>query len=69
MPAANVGEQIASVLLEEIEKGGVVDSTHQVCISKYFIPLTCHLSVLIFVFPFYYFDNSLSTFKHLLKLN
>ncbi|XP_021279316.1 probable RNA 3'-terminal phosphate cyclase-like protein [Herrania umbratica] len=29
MPAANVGEQIASILLEEIEKGGVVDSTHQ----------------------------------------
>ncbi|XWS73825.1 hypothetical protein CRYUN_Cryun02cG0162700 [Craigia yunnanensis] len=29
LPAADIGEQIASVLLEEIEKGGVVDSTHQ----------------------------------------
>ncbi|XVF19615.1 hypothetical protein REPUB_Repub11eG0126000 [Reevesia pubescens] len=29
IPAADVGEQIASFLLEEIEKGGVVDSTHQ----------------------------------------
>ncbi|OMO76979.1 RNA 3'-terminal phosphate cyclase [Corchorus olitorius] len=29
MPAADVGEQMASILLEEIEKGGVVDSSHQ----------------------------------------
>lgn len=29
IPAADVGEKLASVLLEEIEKGGVVDSTHQ----------------------------------------
>ncbi|KAJ4704882.1 RNA 3'-terminal phosphate cyclase-like protein [Melia azedarach] len=29
MPPEDVGEQIASLLLEEIEKGGVVDSTHQ----------------------------------------
>lgn len=29
MPPVDVGEQIASVLLGEIEKGGVVDSTHQ----------------------------------------
>ncbi|KAK2640840.1 hypothetical protein Ddye_022603 [Dipteronia dyeriana] len=28
-PPENVGEQIASFLLEEIEQGGVVDSTHQ----------------------------------------
>ncbi|GKV14078.1 hypothetical protein SLEP1_g24999 [Rubroshorea leprosula] len=28
-PAADVGEQLASVLLEEIKHGGVVDSTHQ----------------------------------------
>lgn len=32
MPPDNVGEQIASRLLEEIAKGGVVDSTHQVCV-------------------------------------
>lgn len=32
MPPENVGEQIASILLEEIEQGGVVDSTHQVCV-------------------------------------
>ena len=31
MPPAEVGVQIASVLLAEIEQGGVVDSTHQVC--------------------------------------
>ena len=30
MPPEEVGEQIASVLLGEIEQGGVVDSTHQV---------------------------------------
>ncbi|KAJ8749925.1 hypothetical protein K2173_013840 [Erythroxylum novogranatense] len=29
MPPAEVGVQIASVLLQEIEQGGVVDSTHQ----------------------------------------
>ncbi|EEF28234.1 RNA 3' terminal phosphate cyclase, putative [Ricinus communis] len=29
MPPEDVGEQIASVLLEEVEQGGVVDSTHQ----------------------------------------
>ena len=32
MPPEEVGEQIASVLLGEIEQGGVVDSTHQVCL-------------------------------------
>jgi RNA 3'-terminal phosphate cyclase-like protein len=32
MPPEDVGEQIASVLLGEIEQGGVVDSTHQVCL-------------------------------------
>ncbi|XVF00289.1 hypothetical protein REPUB_Repub03eG0272100 [Reevesia pubescens] len=32
IPAADVGEQIASFLLEEIEKGGVVDSTHQMAL-------------------------------------
>ncbi len=32
MPPENVGEQIASFLLQEIEQGGVVDSTHQVCV-------------------------------------
>lgn len=31
MPPEDVGVQIASVLLGEIEQGGVVDSTHQVC--------------------------------------
>ena len=31
-PPEEVGEQIASVLLGEIEQGGVVDSTHQVCL-------------------------------------
>lgn len=31
-PPEDVGEQIASVLLGEIEQGGVVDSTHQVCV-------------------------------------
>lgn len=29
-PPEEVGEQIASLLLGEIEQGGVVDSTHQV---------------------------------------
>jgi RNA 3'-terminal phosphate cyclase-like protein len=32
VPAEDVGEQIASVLLNEIEQGGVVDTTHQVCV-------------------------------------
>ena len=32
MPPEDVGEQITSVLLGEIEQGGVVDSTHQVCV-------------------------------------
>jgi len=30
-PPDAVGVEIASVLLGEIEQGGVVDSTHQVC--------------------------------------
>ena len=38
MPPADIGEQIASLLLEEIEQGGVVDSTHQVCILNFCIP-------------------------------
>lgn len=32
MPPENIGQQIALGLLEEIKQGGVVDSTHQVCI-------------------------------------
>lgn len=36
MPPTEVGEQIASVLLGEIEQGGVVDSTHQVCVLSLF---------------------------------
>lgn len=34
-PPEDVGVQIASVLLGEIEQGGVVDSTHQVCLFIY----------------------------------
>ena len=30
-PPEDVGVEIASALLGEIEQGGVVDSTHQVC--------------------------------------
>lgn len=30
MPPEEVGEQIASLLLGEIEQGGVIDSSHQV---------------------------------------
>lgn len=33
MPPEEVGEEIASLLLSEIEQGGVVDSTHQVYIK------------------------------------
>ena len=36
MPPEEVGEQIASGLLEEIEQGGVVDSTHQVFFLIFF---------------------------------
>ena len=36
MPPEEVGEQIASGLLGEIEQGGVVDSTHQVCFLIFF---------------------------------
>ncbi|CAK9162867.1 unnamed protein product [Ilex paraguariensis] len=32
IPPEDIGKQIASVLLGEIEQGGVVDSTHQVCV-------------------------------------
>lgn len=32
MPPEEVGEEIASLLLGEIEQGGVIDSTHQVCV-------------------------------------
>lgn len=32
IPPEDVGEQIASQLLGEIEQGGVVDSSHQVCL-------------------------------------
>ncbi|KAJ4833920.1 hypothetical protein Tsubulata_042055 [Turnera subulata] len=32
LPPADTGEQIASVLLQEIEQGVVVDSRHQVCV-------------------------------------
>lgn len=39
MPADEVGEQIASVLLAQIEQGGVVDSTHQVGALNYCTPL------------------------------
>lgn len=34
MPPEDVGEQIASLLLGEIEQGGVADSTHQVCFTN-----------------------------------
>lgn len=30
IPPEELGEQAASMLLEEIEQGGVIDSTHQV---------------------------------------
>ena len=33
-PPGDVGEKIAAALLAEIEQGGVVDSTHQVCIPS-----------------------------------
>lgn len=36
LPAEDVGVQVASVLLGEIQQGGVVDSTHQVCVLIYF---------------------------------
>lgn len=43
MPPETVGEEIASFLLEEIQKGGVVDSTHQVSVLNFCTPLTfCH---------------------------
>lgn len=32
-PPDDVGKRIASVLLGEIEQGGVVDSNHQVCVT------------------------------------
>lgn len=46
IPAADVGEKMASVLLEEIEKGGVVDSTHQVLLlcTLFHLPATCPIS-------------------------
>ena len=34
-PPEEVGEHIASLLLGEIEQGGVVDSTHQVCFQLF----------------------------------
>lgn len=37
-PPENTGQQIAYLLLEEIEQGGVVDSTHQVCVLNYINP-------------------------------
>lgn len=40
MPPETVGEEIASFLLEEIQKGGVVDSTHQVSVLNFCTPLT-----------------------------
>jgi len=45
VPAEDVGEQIASVLLNEIEQGGVVDTTHQVCVicSLFFFFFSCEL--------------------------
>lgn len=60
MPPEDVGEQIASLLLEEIEKGGVVDSTHQVCALN-------HLLHRVTQFNFYYtltnyYEGSLSPF-------
>lgn len=45
-PPDEVGEQAASMLLGEIEQGGVVDSTHQVC--------ACKLS---FLFLLYFFTD------------
>lgn len=41
-PPEEVGEHIASLLLGEIEQGGVVDSTHQVCFQ-----LSCYDSDII----------------------
>lgn len=43
-PPEDVGEQIASLLLGEIEQGGVVDSTHQVCILIF-----CTLSTIVII--------------------
>jgi len=37
LPPEDVGVQVASILLGEIEQGGVVDSTHQVCIGITFL--------------------------------
>jgi RNA 3'-terminal phosphate cyclase-like protein len=36
MSPEDLGEQVASMLLEEVAQGGVVDSTHQVW---FFIPV------------------------------
>lgn len=37
MSPEDVGTQVASILLEEIEGGGVVDSSHQVFIKTCFL--------------------------------
>lgn len=37
-PPGDIGEEIASALLGEIEQGGVVDSTHQVCATRLTLP-------------------------------
>lgn len=37
-PPGDIGEEIASALLGEIEQGGVVDSTHQVCDTMLMLP-------------------------------
>lgn len=38
-PAADTGDEVASWLLQEVEKGGVVDTTHQVRVKHLFITL------------------------------
>lgn len=46
MPPEDVGEQMAYALLGEIEQGGVVDSTHQVCLCLAHFILSSTLSEL-----------------------
>lgn len=59
IPPEDVGEQIASQLLGEIEQGGVVDSSHQVCFIHFYcllnsllegLSLFCHFNTYIYKF-------------------
>ena len=43
MSPEDLGEQVASMLLEEVAQGGVVDSTHQVW---HFIPVFSFLKII-----------------------